>query len=242
MEAFRGSELFATVAATPNFVNIVARDFAVLEGPTHATQPEVRVPAGAAVAVSPQPFGPGWAEFRAARARFLDGLRRRRRTAGTRAGSATTTVGHEPGATVLEHVLVTRRCGFDSPEELERAAGRSRAAGERAGSGVSWIRTYALAEGGGGLGTVCVFAADSADAIREHARAADLPIDEVIPVADMMIVRPDPAARRDLIFGAPRRRWVHRRRWRLRAPADPPPLRRAQPRGGGRASPRPPPP
>ena len=49
-----------------------------------------------------------------------------------------------------------------------------------------------LAEESGEVGTVCIYEADSPEAIRAHADAADLPVDEVIPVADTVIVRPDP--------------------------------------------------
>jgi hypothetical protein len=35
--------------------------------------------------------------------------------------------------------------------------------------------------------------AESPEAIRAHARAAVLPVDEVVPVADTVVVRPDPA-------------------------------------------------
>jgi Protein of unknown function (DUF4242) len=42
------------------------------------------------------------------------------------------------------------------------------------------------------VGTVCIYEADSPESIRAHGEAADLPIDEIIPVADTVIVRPDP--------------------------------------------------
>ena len=38
------------------------------------------------------------------------------------------------------------------------------------------------------------YEATSPEAIREHAERAELPVDEVIAVADTVIVRPDPAA------------------------------------------------
>ena len=60
-------------------------------------------------------------------------------------------------------------------------------------SDIRWIRSYVLAEESGGLGTVCIYQASSPEAIRAHAAAADLPVDEIIPVADTVIVRPDPA-------------------------------------------------
>jgi sporulation protein YlmC with PRC-barrel domain len=58
---------------------------------------------------------------------------------------------------------------------------------------VRWIRGYVLAEGDGTVGTVCIYEATSEDAIREHAKLAELPVDEIVRVADTVIVRPDPA-------------------------------------------------
>ena len=59
---------------------------------------------------------------------------------------------------------------------------------------VRWIRSYVLEEDGGSVGTVCIYQATSPEAIREHASRADLPVDEIIPVADTVLVRPDPEA------------------------------------------------
>ena len=39
---------------------------------------------------------------------------------------------------------------------------------------------------------MCIYQASSPEAIREHAGRADLPIDEIVKVADTVIVRPDP--------------------------------------------------
>jgi hypothetical protein len=60
---------------------------------------------------------------------------------------------------------------------------------------VRWIRSYVLEESGtGGVGTVCIYEASSPEAIRKHAAAADLPVDEIVKVADTVVVRPDPVA------------------------------------------------
>ena len=59
---------------------------------------------------------------------------------------------------------------------------------------IRWIRSYVLEEGDGTVGTVCIYQASSAEAVRDHASRADLPVDEVIRVADTVIVRPDPEA------------------------------------------------
>jgi sporulation protein YlmC with PRC-barrel domain len=49
-------------------------------------------------------------------------------------------------------------------------------------------------EGGGSVGTVCIYQATSPEAIHRHAGAADLPVDEIVKVADTVIVRDDPAS------------------------------------------------
>lgn len=59
---------------------------------------------------------------------------------------------------------------------------------------IRWIRSYVLEEDGGSVGTVCIYQASSPEAIREHASRADLPVDEVIAIADTVIVREDPKA------------------------------------------------
>ena len=58
---------------------------------------------------------------------------------------------------------------------------------------VRWLRSYALAEEDGTVGTVCLYQATGPEAIREHAGRAFLPVDEIVPVADTVVVRPDPA-------------------------------------------------
>ena len=78
---------------------------------------------------------------------------------------------------------------------FEAAAERSRQVGdEEMSDDIRWIRSYVLEEGNSAVGTVCVYQASSPEAIRDHASRADLPIDEIIPVADTVLVRPDPEA------------------------------------------------
>ena len=89
--------------------------------------------------------------------------------------------------------VILRRGGWRSPEDLQAAAERSKQVGEEEMSDdVRWIRSYVLEEGGGSVGAVCVYEASSPEAIQEHASRADLPVDEVIPIADTVIIRPDP--------------------------------------------------
>jgi hypothetical protein len=93
----------------------------------------------------------------------------------------------------LNTYVILRRGGWRSPAELQEAAARSTAVGnEEMPDDIRWIRSYVLAESAGGLGTVCIYQASSPEKIREHAERADLPISEIIEVADTVIVRPDP--------------------------------------------------
>ena len=88
---------------------------------------------------------------------------------------------------------ILRRSGWRSPADLERAAARSTKVGDdEMSDDIRWIRSYVLDEGAGSVGTVCIYQASSPEAIRRHASRADLPVDEIVPVAGTVLVRPDP--------------------------------------------------
>jgi hypothetical protein len=92
----------------------------------------------------------------------------------------------------MDTYVILRRNGWSSGQELEEAAGRSSQVGdEEMSDDIRWIRSYVLEEGDG-VGTVCIYQASSPEKIREHAERAGLPVDEIIKVADTVIVRPDP--------------------------------------------------
>ena len=93
----------------------------------------------------------------------------------------------------MQTYVILRRGGWKSGEELEAAAARSRDVGDgEMSDDIRWIRSYVLGEESGGLGTVCIYQASSPEAIRDHASRAELPCDEIVEVADTVIVRPDP--------------------------------------------------
>lgn len=93
----------------------------------------------------------------------------------------------------MDTYVILRRGGWESADELGEAAARSTAEGEHMSDDVAWIRSYVLAERDGRVGTVCIYQATSPEAIRRHAATAALPVDEIIAVADTVVVRPDPA-------------------------------------------------
>jgi hypothetical protein len=92
----------------------------------------------------------------------------------------------------METYVILRRNGWRDGADLGAAAERSTLEGEKTPEDIRWIRSYVLAETDGTLGTVCIYEASSPEAILRHAEAAGLPATEVIPVADTVIVRPDP--------------------------------------------------
>ncbi len=89
---------------------------------------------------------------------------------------------------------IIRRGGWRTAEELEVAAERSNRVEDEMSDDIRWIRSYVLSEEAGGLGTVCIYEASSPEAIREHGDRADLPVDEVLKVANTVIQRADPEA------------------------------------------------
>jgi Protein of unknown function (DUF4242) len=90
--------------------------------------------------------------------------------------------------------VIARRNGWADGDELQAAAEKSAAEGDKEGSGVRWIRSYVIAEESGELGTFCIYEGESPEAVRAHARSVPMPADEVVPVVDTVIVRPDPVA------------------------------------------------
>src|SRR5918996_5138448 len=85
---------------------------------------------------------------------------------------------------VMQLYAILRRNGWRDGDELRVAAERSAAEGEKTPDEVRWIRSYVLAEQDGTVGTVCIYQASSPEAIRKHAQRADLPVDEIVAVAD----------------------------------------------------------
>ena len=95
----------------------------------------------------------------------------------------------------MDTYVILRRGGWEDGDALQEAAARSKQVGEEEmASDIRWIRSYVTAEPDGRVGTVCIYQATSEEAIREHANRADLPADEVVKVADTVVVRDDPVA------------------------------------------------
>jgi Protein of unknown function (DUF4242) len=94
--------------------------------------------------------------------------------------------------TPMRTYLVLRRRGWSRAELLEMAAARSVAAAAEMADEVTWLRSYVLAEDDEKIGVVCIYRATGPEAIRAHAGRALLPVDEIIEVADTVVMAPDP--------------------------------------------------
>lgn len=94
----------------------------------------------------------------------------------------------------MDLYAIRRRQGWQSPEQLQETAAVSGTEGDKPGSGVRWIRSYVVQEENGDLGTVCIYEADSPETIRTHAERVGMPADEIAPIVDTVVVRPDPVA------------------------------------------------
>jgi Protein of unknown function (DUF4242) len=89
--------------------------------------------------------------------------------------------------------MIRRRTAWQSPEDLGAAAEKSKqVAADEFPSDIAWIRSYVISESDGTLGTVCIYQASDEQAVRDHAGKVGMPADEVLPIADTVVVRPDP--------------------------------------------------
>ena len=93
----------------------------------------------------------------------------------------------------MDMYVILRRSGWRTPAELEQASERSLHIGDdEMPDAVRWIRSYVLDESDGLLGTLCIYEATSAAALRKHASLADIPADEIVHITETVVIRPDP--------------------------------------------------
>jgi hypothetical protein len=93
----------------------------------------------------------------------------------------------------MKTYVIRREQAWKNGEELEAAAGRSKEVAESDfPDDIRWIRSYVIDEPGGTLGTVCIYQASGPEAVRDHAGRVGMPADEVLEVADTVVIRPDP--------------------------------------------------
>ena len=93
----------------------------------------------------------------------------------------------------MKTYVIRRERAWESPEQLEATAARSKQVAEDDfPQDIAWIRSYVISEPGGSLGTVCIYQASDEEAVRNHAQRVEMPADEILEVADTVVIRPDP--------------------------------------------------
>lgn len=81
----------------------------------------------------------------------------------------------------MPRFIVTRTLPTLSSEELEQVGKRVVAAADTVG--ITWIRSHLTADG---RHSFCEFEAPNANACREHAQQAELPVDEVVQIGQQI--------------------------------------------------------
>jgi hypothetical protein len=93
----------------------------------------------------------------------------------------------------MKTYAIRRKHAWQSPEEAQQVAERSgQLADSEFPADIRWIRSYVLAEDDGSLGSLCIYQATSPEAIRDHAHRVGMPADDIVEVADLLVIRPDP--------------------------------------------------
>jgi hypothetical protein len=93
----------------------------------------------------------------------------------------------------MKTFVIRRRNAWNNAQELEATAAVSLRIGtEDMPDKVRWIRSYVVDEDDGTLGTVCIYQAVDAAAIREHARRVGMPAHEINLIERTVVVREDP--------------------------------------------------
>jgi hypothetical protein len=94
----------------------------------------------------------------------------------------------------MQLYAIRRPSAWATIPDLQKAGAVSARIGdEEMPDSIRWIRSYVVQEPDGRIGTFCIYEAANGDAIREHARRVGMPGEEFYPIADTVIIRPDPA-------------------------------------------------
>jgi hypothetical protein len=95
---------------------------------------------------------------------------------------------------LMDLYVIRRPSAWANLQELEAAGARSAKIGnDEMSDRVRWIRSYVVKEPDGRIGTFCIYQARDPESIREHARRAGMPGDQIFPVVTTVVIRDDPA-------------------------------------------------
>jgi Protein of unknown function (DUF4242) len=93
----------------------------------------------------------------------------------------------------MDLYVIRRPSAWANMQELAAAGAKSAKIGnEEMPDRVRWIRSYAVKEPDGRIGTFCIYEAQDPESIREHARRVGMPADQIFPVVKTVVIRDDP--------------------------------------------------
>lgn len=92
----------------------------------------------------------------------------------------------------MDLYIIRRHGPWANEAELEATTNESLRVGEDMKDRLRWIRSYAVAEEDGRLGSVCIYEAEDPDAIREHGRRIGAPSEDFQVVRGTAVKHPDP--------------------------------------------------
>ena len=92
----------------------------------------------------------------------------------------------------MKTYAIRRKTAWKEPDELGAVAELSKKiAASDFPDEINWIRSYVIDEPDGRLGTICIYEASGPEAIRGHAEQVGMPADEILDVAEVVVVTPD---------------------------------------------------
>ena len=92
----------------------------------------------------------------------------------------------------MELYIIRRRGIWADESEIAATNEASTQVGQDMADRLRWIRSYAVTEDDGRIGSLCIYEAADADAIREHGRRIGAPDEEIRPVRGAVVKQPDP--------------------------------------------------
>ena len=93
----------------------------------------------------------------------------------------------------MQLYVIRRRSAWATIEDLKVAGARSASVGDdEMPDRVRWIRSYVVQEPDGRIGTSCIYQAKNLASIVEHADRVGIPAEDIVPVLDTVLMRPDP--------------------------------------------------
>ena len=92
----------------------------------------------------------------------------------------------------MELYIIRRHGIWSTEEELAATNAKSLKVGADMKDRLRWVRSYAVAEKDGRIGSVCIYQARDVDAIREHGQRIGAPSDDIRSVKGTAIKNSDP--------------------------------------------------